>query len=261
MTNGPYCTTGSPIGLPDSSSNRAPLATRPNRHLRAGRQQSCGAERQRARILAHDRIAFVHVEHRVVVGGRRDRHGHPGRQSHVVIQRLRRKPGDRSRRADAVLLEVARDDADLAAACERNRRDLRRRNIAIRRGLHLFARRQVDPELEAAHAPRGLLRHLRMDDAVCRRHPLHVARAEVARVAEAVLVPHVAVEHVGDGLEAAVRMRRKAGDVVVRVVREELVEHQERIEPLVLPAAERAAQLDPRAVRRRDRFDDRLQFA
>ena len=94
-----------------------------------------------------------------------------------------------------------------------------------------------------------------------RRHPLHVARAQVAAVAEAVFVPHVAVEHVGDRLETAMRMRREAGDVIVRVVRKELVEHQERIEALVLPAAERAAQLDPGAIRRGDGFDDGLQFA
>src|ERR1044071_4709206 len=39
---------------------------------------------------------------------------------------------------------------------------------------------------------------------------LDVARAEVAGVAVVVLVLHVAVEHVGHRLEAAVRMRRKA---------------------------------------------------
>ena len=62
-------------------------------------------------------------------------------------------------------------------------------------------------------------------------HPLHVAALEVAAVAEVILVAHVAVEHVGHGLEAAMRMRREAGDVVVGVVRRELVEHQERVEP------------------------------
>ena len=44
-------------------------------------------------------------------------------------------------------------------------------------------------------------------------------RPESPRVAEVVLVPHVAVEHVGDGLEAAMRMRREARDVVVGIVR------------------------------------------
>ena len=53
------------------------------------------------------------------------------------------------------------------------------------------------------------------------------------RGCRAVLVPHVSVEHVGDGLEAAVRMRREARDVVVGIVGEELVEHQERVEAQV----------------------------
>ena len=84
---------------------------------------------------------------------------------------------------------------------------------------------------------------------------------EVAAVAEAVLVPHVAVEHVGHGLEAAMRMRRKAGEVIVRIVREELVEHQERIEPQVLAAAEAAAQLDAGAVGGGHGLDHGLQLA
>ena len=40
---------------------------------------------------------------------------------------------------------------------------------------------------------------------------------------------HAPVDHVGDGLEAAVRMRRKTGDVVLGAVGAELVEHQERV--------------------------------
>ena len=53
--------------------------------------------------------------------------------------------------------------------------------------------------------------------------------AEIAAVAEVILMAHVAVEHVGDGFEAAMRMRRETCDVVVRVIGIELVEHQERI--------------------------------
>ena len=69
-----------------------------------------------------------------------------------------------------------------------------------------------------------------MDHAAPGGHPLHAAVAEQALVARAVAVAHAAGKHVGDGLEAAMRMVRKAGDVVVRVVAAERVQHQERIE-------------------------------
>src|SRR3546814_1548281 len=69
-----------------------------------------------------------------------------------------------------------------------------------------------------------------MDDAARGGHPLHAARRQVTDVAEMVLMLHVAIEHVGDSLEAAMRMRREAGEVIVRIVGIELVEHQERIE-------------------------------
>src|SRR5581483_6598140 len=78
--------------------------------------------------------------------------------------------------------------------------------------------------------------------------PLHAARLEVAFVAEVVLVQHVAVEDVGHRLEAAMRMRRKAGDVVARVLRGKLVEHQERVQARELRLAEAAAQLHAGAV-------------
>ncbi len=63
-----------------------------------------------------------------------------------------------------------------------------------------------------------------------------------------VFVQHVAVEHVGHGLETAMRMRREAGDVVVRVVRGELVEHQEGIDARGLRLAEAAAQAHAGAI-------------
>ena len=64
-----------------------------------------------------------------------------------------------------------------------------------------------------------------MDHAAPGGHPLHAAGAEIADIAEMVAVLHAAIEHVGDGLEAAVRVGRKAGDVVARIVGAELVEH------------------------------------
>ena len=59
---------------------------------------------------------------------------------------------------------------------------------------------------------------------------------EQAVVALVVAVAHAPGEHVGHGLEAAMRMIGEAGDVVVGVVGAELVEHQERIEMVAAPA-------------------------
>src|SRR5690606_27679224 len=59
-----------------------------------------------------------------------------------------------------------------------------------------------------------------------------------------------AVEHVGHGLEAAVRMARKPGQVVLRAIGAELVEQQERIEIRQLGTADDARQLDPGPVGR-----------
>ena len=70
------------------------------------------------------------------------------------------------------------------------------------------------------HAPvRVALGHLLVEDAAAGGHPLHVAGAEVAAVAEAVAVRDRAGEDVGDRLDAAMRMPREPGEVVVRVAR------------------------------------------
>ena len=76
-------------------------------------------------------------------------------------------------------------------------------------------------------------------------HPLHVAGAERAAVAQAVAVLDGAGEHVGDGLDAAVRMPRKAGEVVVGPVVAEIVEQQERIEFVVSPKPKARRSLTP----------------
>ena len=125
----------------------------------------------------------------------------------------------------------ARDHLDRSAAGQSHDRNLLGLNVAIARGLHLLFRRQVDPELKSAHAAFFLLRHFRMNDAAAGGHPLHAAALEIARVTEMILMAKVPVEHVGHGLEAAVRMRRKPGDVVVRVVGRKRVQHQEGVEP------------------------------
>ena len=79
------------------------------------------------------------------------------------------------------------------------------------------------------------LRHLLVHDAAARRHPLHVARAEAAAIAEAVAVIDRAGQDVGDRLDAAMRMPREAREVILGPLVAEIVEQQERIELLVLP--------------------------
>ena len=92
-------------------------------------------------------------------------------------------------------------------------------------------------------ALRVALRHLLMHDAAAGRHPLHVAGAEHALIAEAVAVLDLAGQDVGDRLDAAMRMPGKAGLVLVGIVVAEIVEQQERIELLGVAEAEGAAQM------------------
>ena len=93
-------------------------------------------------------------------------------------------------------------------------------------------------------ALRVALRHLLVEDAAAGGHPLHVAGAERAAVAQAVAVLDRAGQHVGDGLDAAVRVPGEAGEVVLRALVAEIVEQQERIELGGVAEAEGAAQLD-----------------
>ncbi len=89
-----------------------------------------------------------------------------------------------------------------------------------------------------------------MDDAAAGGHPLHAAGLEKTGVSLVVAVPHAAREHVGHGLEAAMRMIGKAGEVIGGIVRAELVEHEEGIDILELRRADHAVELDPGAIAR-----------
>ena len=86
-----------------------------------------------------------------------------------------------------------------------------------------------------------------MDDAAAGRHPLNVAGGDGAAVAHAVAVLHGSGQDVGDGLDAAVRMPGKAGQVILGNVVAEIVEQQERIEVGRVAEAERPAQVHARA--------------
>ena len=88
------------------------------------------------------------------------------------------------------------------------------------------------------------LRHLLVEDAAPRRHPLHIAGAEAALIAEAVGVRDVAGEDVGDRLDAAVRMPREAGAIVLGVLVAEIIEEEEGIGLFGVAEAEGAAEMD-----------------
>src|SRR5690606_36098300 len=133
--------------------------------------------------------------------------------------------------------------------------------VAVPGPVHLVARGQVQPELEAFHHAFCLLRDLGVDHAAPGGHPLHAAVFEQAFMAGAVTVQHAPGDHVGDGLEAAVRVVGKAGDEVVGLVGTEGVEHQEGVEPALQRLAEHAGELDAGAVRGRLAIDQALDVA
>jgi len=80
-----------------------------------------------------------------------------------------------------------------------------------------------------------------------RSHPLHTARHQHAFMAVIVAMAHAPIQHVGHGLEPAMRMFREARDVVIRRIRPELVEQQERIEVLELRLTNHTPELHARA--------------
>ena len=90
-----------------------------------------------------------------------------------------------------------------------------------------------------------------MDDPSACGHPLNVAGAERAAIAKAVAVRNAAGKNVSDGFDAAVRMPRKTGAIILRPVVAEIVEQQERIGFLRIAESKSAAQLYAGAFDRR----------
>src|SRR5437588_11839513 len=92
-------------------------------------------------------------------------------------------------------------------------------------------------------------------------HPLHVARAHASTIAEAVAVFHGAREHIGNRLDAAMRMPRKAREICIWIVVAEIVQQQKRIELCRIAEAARAGELYGRAFERRVGFANFLSRA
>ncbi len=66
-------------------------------------------------------------------------------------------------------------------------------------------------------------RHLLVNDAAPRRHPLDVAGGDGAAIAHAVAMLHGSRQHVRDGLDPAVRVPREARQIVFGHVIAEVV--------------------------------------
>ena len=132
------------------------------------------------------------------------------------------------------------------ASCEAPRPTSAAADVLVVRRQPLVGLRQVDPELEAveqaALGDEPLRRGLDVQQAAAGGHPLGVAVGDGAAAAVAVLVVEDAVDHVGDGLEAAVRVPRRALGLAGRVLDlTHLVHVDERVEAGRVDAGERAA--------------------
>jgi hypothetical protein len=175
---------------------------------------------------------------------------------------IKRRGDDALHRTFGVAV-AAGDHLDHSTALILHHRHPIGRDVLIPGGGHLVARRQIHPELEAPHEAVFLLWHFRMHDAAAGGHPLHAARAEQAGVAHVVAVAHAAGQHIGHGLEAAMRMVGKAGEIIRGGVGAELVQHQKGIEIGQAGPADDAGETHPRPVAGRlaaDDADDRAVF-
>ena len=155
-----------------------------------------------------------------MTGGNRDLDAPARRQSDVDIEWLDRDFSD-----CAVNTVIASgDNADLCAVVVSDFRHVLGLDVLVARRVHLVARRQIDPKLEAFHQAVFLLWHLGMDDAASCGHPLNAARAQHSTAARCVLVAHAPVDHVGHGLKAAMGVVGEARNVVFGIFGVELVE-------------------------------------
>src|SRR5580658_3636681 len=94
------------------------------------------------------------------------------------------------------------------------------------------------------HSPRWIsLRHLLMDDAAARSHPLHITRTDGSAVAQAVSVLNRSRQHVGNGFNSAMWMPGKSCKVIIGHVVPKVVEQQEWIKLRRVAEPKRAAQV------------------
>src|SRR5579871_431044 len=92
------------------------------------------------------------------------------------------------------------------------------------------------------------LGHFLVDNAATRRHPLHIPSRDGAAISHAVAVLHGSRQHVGNRLDAAMRMPRKAGEVILRNIVTKIVQKQEGIELGRLSESKCTPQMHPGAL-------------
>src|SRR5439155_5639952 len=125
---------------------------------------------------------------------------------------------------------------------------------------------QVHPDLEAVHAAPPLAdvarRHLGVHDTAPGGHPLHVAGGDHAPVSRGVLVLELALQHVRDRLESAVRMIGRALGLAGAVARRpHLVEQQKWIDEGQPAGGERTSDDEAAALELTVRRDHALDLA
>src|ERR1035438_5009412 len=74
------------------------------------------------------------------------------------------------------------------------------------------------------------LRHLLMNNATPRRHPLNIARRDRPAIPETVAMLDGPSQNISNGLDSAMRMPRKPRQIILRHVIAKIVEQQKRIE-------------------------------
>ncbi len=193
-------------------------------------------------IAADVAVAVHHVDEGVELGAPRQRHLRAGRDG-GVHHRHRRVGAARA--LDAV--DLTGDDADERAGVVRGAEPhVAGADVLVVRREPLGVARQVDPQLEpveqAALGDEPLGRGLDVEQPASGGHPLGVAVGDRTAAAVAVLVVEDAVDHVRHGLEAAVRVPRRALGLARGVLDlTHLVHVDERVEPGRVDAGERAA--------------------
>ena len=204
------------------------------------------------KLLPGNAFAFEDIDEAVMLAGYWDDAFGVLQNLDVYIKRRSSNPFDGTIGA----VHGARHHAQRGAVFGRSRRYRLGRDVLIARGGHLVSGGQVHPDLKTPHETVLLHRHLGMHDTAPRRHPLNAPRPELAAVAFVVFMPHRAREHIGHGLEPAVWVIGKAGDVVGALRGLELVEKKERIEIVELRGPDSAANAHARTLERFLRADD-----
>mmetsp|Transcript_16219 Transcript_16219/g.40905 ORF Transcript_16219/g.40905 Transcript_16219/m.40905 type:complete len:225 (+) Transcript_16219:419-1093(+) len=185
-------------------------------------------------------LSSSYQEHHIMAFRKRQSHACCG-DAKLHVPHLDRRHG-LSRPGHPV--EGARDHAHLpdrlrltravGSRCSQRRRgDARLVNRLVARRVHLVLLGQVDPDLshfKRAASPRESLRVvLLVNDAARRRHPLHTALADDARVPQRVSVLDLSLERDGDGFEAAVWVlaHSESPPAGLELLRGGVVEHEE----------------------------------